>query len=807
MASIKNDRKLWISTGKSRFDTNWKNRQMLWSSILDRLKTPIRTPETFAEYMAMTKADQDKAKDVGGFVGGTLKDGKRGSHTVTSRSILSFDLDEAPQHFWEDFSLLAGYAAALYSTHKHKPAKPRFRLLVPLSRDVTADEYEAIARMLATDIGMEYLDPSTFQPSRLMYWPSCSDDAEYVFEYIDEPMLDPDAVLARYPDWTDASLWPTSDKEAKVRKSLADKQKDPTEKNDVVGAFCRAYNVPAAIEKFLPDIYTPTDKEDRYTYAAGSTAAGLVIYDGGAFAFSNHGTDPAGGILCNAFDLVRIHKFGSEDEKVSGDTPMNRKPSYKQMLEFAAADPEVSKEVIKEQRVSAASDFADDGEDPDAWLTDPKIIKKNSQTGQILKTITNCKNIFKYDPKLQGISMNRFSGFVEVHDVPVPWDHPGTGWRDADDAQLITYMAERYLVEFPRQVIMDQKIIAAERHAFHPVKEYLESLSWDGVARAETLLIDYLGAEDDIYTRQATTRILLAAVKRIYEPGAKFDSMLVLSGPPNTGKSMLIGKLGGRWFSDNLTFEDMKDKTGAEKLPNYWILEISEMKGMKKTDVESSKAFISRQEDIYRAAYGRNTERHPRQCVFFGTVNNESGYLKDVTGNRRFWPIEITGQGKKRPWMLSDDDVDQIWAEMYARYKNGERNLLLSLEAQKVAELKQIEAMEADDRESFVQDYLETLLPENWDRMDLGERLDFLDGDNVLEEGTVRRTTVSNIEIWCECFRRRKSDIQKKDSYEIAGILKRLGWEKSEQRRRVPIYGLIRLYEKKDGEVVDDLLG
>jgi predicted P-loop ATPase len=810
-----NERRLWISVGRSRFDTNWKNRQTTWPKILDRLKTPIRTTETYAEYMAMTKADQDKTKDVGGFVGGTLEGGKRGSHTVSGRSILSFDLDDAPQHFWEDFSLLAaGYAAALYSTHKHKPAKPRFRLLVPLSRDVNADEYEAVARMLATDIGMEYMDPSTFQPSRLMYWPSCSEDAEYIFEQLDAPFLDPDEILSRYPDWRDVSLWPTSDKEARARKSLADKQKDPTEKTGVVGAFCRAYDVPAAIEKFLPDVYTPTDKEDRYTYAAGSTAAGLVIYDDGAFAFSNHGTDPAGGILCNAFDLVRIHKFGAEDEAVSGDTPMNRRPSYKTMLTFAASDPEVIREIDKEGLAEAAEDFGDDGTDPDAWRRDDKIIKRNTQTGQILKLITNCKNIFVHDPKLQGIAMNRFSGFVEIHGDPVPWEHPGTGWRDADDAQLVTYMAEEYKVEFPRQVIMDQKVIAAERHAFHPVREYLEGLSWDGVKRADALLIDYLGAEDNKYTREATARILLAAVKRIFEPGAKFDSMLVLSGPPNTGKSMLIGKLGGKWFSDNLTFEDMKDKTGAEKLPNYWILEISEMKGMKKTDVESSKAFISRQEDIYRAAYGRNTERHPRQCVFFGTVNDASGYLKDITGNRRFWPIEITGHGTKKPWQLSDDDIDQIWAEMYARYKGGERNLLLSPEAQKVAEEKQKAAMEADDREGIVQEYLETLLPDDWEKLSLQDRQDFLDGDFGAGTGVNERKTVSNIEIWCECFRRPKSAIQKKDSYEIAGILKRLGWEKS-GRQWLPIYGRVRYYEKtgtsaigeQDPDFTDDLLG
>ena len=793
--NVKNDRKLWISVGAHCYAEEWSNRQITWSKLLDRIANPIRTPEKYADYLKMSRAKQNKTKDHGGFVGGTLTGGRRSRRTVGNRTILAFDMDQADPSFWENFKLLTSCAAAVYSTHKHCPEKPRLRVLIPLSRDVTPDEYEAVSRMFAQDFEMlSQLDPKTFEPERLMYWPTCADDGEYIFDHVDAPMLDPDEILKHYPDWHDVSLWPTVPGEAKARRSAAEKQQDPTTKPGMIGAFCRIYDVPAAIDAFLPEVYTQTDREDRYTYAAGSTAAGLVIYEDGRFAFSNHGTDPAGGQLCNSFDLVRIHKFGALDEDAKENTPVAKLPSYKAMQELISQDPEVLKELDKER-----SDF-DDSDEVEDWLSNPKIIKRNSQTGQILKSIVNAEQIFAHDSDLQGIALNRFSGFIEVHGASVPWPHLGVGWRDADDSQLVTYLAKRYGVEFPRQIIMDQKVIAAERHAFHPVREYLSSLSWDGVARCDTLLIEYLGAADDTYTREATARILLAAVRRVFEPGCKFDTMLILSGPPNTGKSMLIAKLGGIWFSDNLTFEDMKDKTGAEKLPNYWILEISEMKGMRKTDVESSKAFISRQEDIYRAAYGRNTERHPRQCVFFGTVNDAAGYLKDITGNRRFWPVEVTGEGVHKPWELTQEDVNQIWAEMYFRYHDlGERNLLLSPEAQKVAEMKQSEALEADDREGIVDEYLNRLLPENWDLMSLSERRDYLNGDDFGPEleGTVERTTVTNIEIWCECFGRSEGSIQKKDSYEIAGILKRLGWVKSGIAKRIPNYGLARYYIKK----------
>lgn len=802
--TVQYDRKLWISTGRNRFDMKWKNRQMNWSALLQRLQSPTRTTESYAEYIKASKSEQDNIKDVGGFVGGTLKDGKRNAHTVTSRSILSFDLDDAPERFWEDYTLLADYATACYSTHKHRTSKPRLRLLVPLARDVSADEYEAIARMLATDIGMDYLDPSTFQPSRLMYWPSCSQDADYFFEYLDAPMLEPDTILARYPDWTDASLWPVSEKENAIWRAAAERQQDPTTKKGVVGAFCRAYDIPEAIDAFLSDVYTATDKESRYTYAEGSTAAGLVVYDGGLFAFSNHATDPASGQLCNAFDLVRIHKFGAEDEDVGAETPTNKRPSYTAMLDFAAADENVRLILDEEQHAEAVKDFTD-SPDPDAWRAK---LARNSK-GALAKSVLNAKRIFENDEKLQGIAYNSLSNCIEVKGQPVPWERTPGPWRDSDDSQLVTYVGTRY-AEFARQVVMDQKVITAARHAFHPIREYLEGLPpWDGTARVDTLLIDYLGADDNVFTREATIKILSAAVRRVYEPGVKFDEMLVLSGPPNTGKSMLVARLGGAYFSDNLTFEDMKDKTAAEKLQGYWLLEISEMKGMRKMDVETIKAFISRQEDIYRPAYGHNTERHPRQCVIFGTVNDFSGYLKDITGNRRFWPIEVTGKSDRHPWDITDAVRDQIWAEVLFRVRElSETELRLTLPALKIAEQKQVEALESDDREGVVQKYLDELLPEDWDGLTLNQRLEFLDGELVelgeIVQGTTQRTEVSNVEIWCECFRLPINKMQKKDSYEIAGILKRLGWVKCEKARRDKLYGLTRRYKRPENAMLQE---
>ena len=314
---------------------------------------------------------------------------------------------------------------------------------------------------------------------------------------------------------------------------------------------------------------------------------------------------------------------------------------------------------------------------------------------------------------------------------------------------------------------------------------------WDGVNRVDSLLVDYLGAVDTPYTRAVTRKTLCAAIKRVLNPGCKFDTILVLNGPQGIGKSTLIAKLAGEWFSDSLNLSDTKDKTAAEKLQGYWILEIGELAGLKKAEVETLRSFLSRQNDIYRASFGRRATPHLRQCVFFGTTNAESGYLRDTTGNRRFWPVKTPGGGTKHSWELTQYDIEQIWAEALVYVKGGEK-LYLDATIDDIAKSEQRAAMESDEREGLVREYLDTLLPDNWNNMELFERRNYLNGSEFgesLHTGTVKRTRVSNMEIWCECFGKERANIRKTDSTELTGILKRLGWKRLDNKARIPLYG------------------
>ena len=794
VTGLSNNPTLWISEGASRFSTSWKNKQLRWSELLARLRNVSMTQETQAEYFKMSKSQQDKIKDVGGFVGGTLDGGRRKSDTVKLRSLVTFDLDFAPDDFVEMMQLEAPFAWAIYSTHKHKKEAPRYRLIAPLKRDVDPEEYEALTRKLAEDIGLEYFDSTTFQPSRLMYWPSASRDAEFVFEYNDDKLLDPDEILAKYPDWRDVSYWPVCADEIRVQKKRLEKQQDPLKKKGPIGTFCRTYTVPEAIEAFIPETYTKAgDKDDRYTYAQGSTFGGLVIYDDGLFCYSNHSTDPAHGQDLNAFDLVRIHKFGQEDEDAPEGTQTTRLPSYKSMIDLIRTDRNCIRTFDAERHASAADDF--DGEDgePREWRLDLTRTKQ----GLVEPTIENLLMIFRNDEGLQGIRFNKLSGFIEIT-APVPWKKDLTEWKDSDDSSLYIYLSTEYN-SFKRVDINDVLVDIAKERAFHPVRDYLDSLpDWDGEPRIETLFIDYLGAEDGEYTREVTKRWLLAAVSRAKRPGCKFDYIPVLSGPGGIGKSTLIAKIGGAWFSDSLSFEDMKDKTAAEKIQGTWINEISELKGMRKMEVESVKSFISRTEDLYRAAYGRRAERHLRGCVFIGTSNAED-YLKDITGNRRFWPIDCSGEHTKNAWDLTSDAVAQIWAEVMFFYDClDDKSLVLGKELEAAVTAKQIMALEQDERLGIVQEYLERKLPKNWQTMDLTDRRFWLD-DKEAGAGEVDRRTVSIMEVWAECFRMSPTAKKRSDSDDIVRILMQLGWKRTDKKlKKLPIYGTQAIYSRPE---------
>lgn len=806
--------KFTISTAPTRKAIRWEQEEITWPQFAARCSRFAESGETYADYMALPKSRQDALKDVGGYVGGPLEDGLRRRGHCVGRRLITLDMDNcAPgtTATWLSSLKAQGFRCLAYSTRKHNPDAPRLRAVFLADRGMTPDEYQATARALAQMIDplMRVFDPTTFEAERLMYWPSASRDAARVFwEDSDaDPVPVDDILISTYADWTDCTSWPTCEQEERVRRSNADKQQDPRTKAGIVGAFCRVYDVPGAIDKFLPDIYKECGG-NRYTYVAGSTTGGAVIYDDGAFLYSHHSTDPAGGRLLNAWDLTRVHRYGGLDAEAAPGTPTNRLPSFTAMCRLAESDQAVGELLAAERLDEATQGFAtaDDEkaeDDPTAppSATDEDWMDKlaRDRNGKLLSSVQNLRLIMEHDPLIRGrFWVDRFARRLKCKG-PFPWPGPAgeRGWSDTDDAGMRWYLETAYHVSGVNKVV-DAVNLTAERHARDPVAEYLTALVWDQKPRIDRLFIDYLGAEDTEYVRSATRKMLVAAAARVLRPGCKFDQVMVLSGPQGIGKSTILQRLGRDWFTDSIN--SFAGKDAREAIQGVWIVELGELTALDKSEVEAVKQFVSQREDWFRAAYGRRTEQYPRRCVFFGTSNKDA-YLRDTTGNRRFWPVD-TGKLPIRKSVfddLTEAEVDQIWAEAVHLLRAGEP-LYLDRDMSIAAATAQEAHREDDPWEGIIRTYLDEEIPLDWDTWDAERRLAWREGmvaDRAQIE-THPRDKVCVAEVWCELLGQDKSRIDTRAQRRIGQILSSApGWERAKSTARFGLYGTQKAWRRK----------
>ena len=796
------NRPLTVYTTNTRRANVYQSAPQDIGQFFERLRSSQAIPFSHDSYMALSKGQQDDLKDVGGFVLGELRGGRRKAGAVLSRCAAVLDADTLGPGETDGVVRrmeALGCCYCIYSTAKHSPDAPRLRIVIPFSEDITADEYEPVTRLLCQMIQpeMTWFDPSTAEPSRMMYYPAHCQDIAPVYYAGDKPLLDARVLLSRLQDWQDVTSWPRFPQEQTPAR-LAAKQGDPETKHGVVGAFCRVYDVPAAMDKFLPGVYEETDTPGRYTFTGGSTTGGAVLYDGGKFLYSHHATDPCGGKLVNAFDLVRLHRFEGLDDEAKPGTLPHQLPSYKAMCELAVADEAVVGLLSDERWEKAQEAFGPvsepDKEDDGSWRR-PPIMDVDTQ-GNPIKSMKNLRTALERNPKLKGrLRLNLFSGRIDVDGV-LPWVRPGIAktWSDDDAAQLRIYL-EPFFGKIAKNDILDAVAACASDQAYHPVRDYLNGLTWDGVPRLDTLLIDYLGAEDTPYTRAVTRKSFVAAVARIMTPGRKYDTMLVLVGEQGRYKSTVFMIMGGDWFSDSL--RTFGDKDSMETIQGTWINEVAEMQALAKAEINAVKMFLSKRSDYYRAAYGRYAIDRPRQCVFFGTSNTKE-CLTDTTGNRRFWPVDIDQQPRKKD-VGSElaKERDQLWAEAMAYWKLGEA-LYLPQDLEKEARTVQEAHREQHPWEGIIVDFLREELPADWPKWDLPQRQSWRGGGVKYDGPLAPRSRVCAIEIWCEALGKQRGDMRQRESREINGLLARApGWTHIGVAKAGKPYGNQGCYERK----------
>lgn len=801
-----------IATATNAKSTAWKNKSFTWAQLVDKFTSARVTDETYKEFISASKAEQGNIKDVGAFMGGELFGNRRNKNNVGERSLLALDIDFGDADFPERFYGVINCACIIHGTHKHNPQANvyRYRVILPLSEPVDSEQYEAISRKVAELTGIDLYDRTTFQPERCMFYPSVSRDVSFDFvnysQINDEP-LDVQKYLGYYEDWHDTTEWAYHKDEKGEVRSLAKAQQDPTLKDGIVGDFCRAYSISEAIEKYLPDVYEPTEKPDRWTYTGGSTSGGMLTFDD-MFAYSYHNNDPIqGNHVFNAYDLVRVHKFGKLDKG------KDNRPSMDAMAELVNKDAKVaagraSRLMVK--TVELVEEFDEVFEDepqvhslPDEDYTDAMADLETDKRGAYLPSAKNLGLILKHDPSLKGlIARDLFKERRVVTRVPV--------WRPKDntsDFQDVDFSGVRKHIEDVYGITSNAKVddaiaLSAEANSFHPVQNYLTGLQWDGEKRVDTALIDIMAAEDNIYTREAFRIMMVGAVKRIFQKGCKFDSMLVLQSDQGAGKSTFLKKLGKGWFSDSLS--SMDGTRAFEQLQGNWIIEVAELSAMRKSEVEMVKNFITKTEDSFRPAYGRVTKNFPRQCVFFGTTNKDE-FLKDATGGRRFLPVRVKANPNTHRIFEADFDdyVDQLWAEAVQMYYK-KVSTLLSSEAEAIAEEGREEHYETDPRTETVQKYVDMYVPKNWDRLNQLERKMYFanyDEDEIDKDKCMLMDFASAPAVLVEALGLEIGKIKRSDASDINSILNKLpGWERA--TRRTKAHGNQRGYAR----IVNDLL-
>lgn len=763
VVSLTDERKKFVvATSPSAISTRWKNEKYTWQDFCDKLRVPVRSKETMKEYDSLPKTAQGNLKNVGGFVGGMLKDGLRKKGNVEKRTLLTLDVDNADDKLFDDMKkLYDGVNICMYTTRSDRPNNHRYRIVFKLDRPLNPDEYEAVGRKMAERIGIEYFDETTFQAERLMYWGSCSSDQNYDFFSSEGVDLDTQEILDSYDEfgnnkdaWKDCSLWATTSSATALEIDRAiKKQVDPTEKSGVIGAFCRAFTIPEAISEFLPDIYVPVDDNcNRYTYVKGHTSGGLVLYKDGVFAYAHQNTDPCQGRLCNAWDLVRIHLFGDSE-----------KESTTKMKELVLSKDKVKRLFAKEREVKAKEAF-------DGMICKVEVDKDFAsklsvdKQGNYEPTTHNIRLIMRNDEMLaRAFKFDAFAHRIIIDKPPI-WRmnniNSSEVWDDVDDACLVNYFEDMYGIEGSSAVSKINRVFTEEvnRRGFHPVKDYLNKAKgvWDGVKRAETIFIDFLGAEDNRYNRVVTRKMLLASVKRIFDAGCKFDNICILAGGQGIGKTTLLQRLASGWFTNSLP-RNVSDKDCLYQIQGKWIVEMGELTSLKTSDLDAFKNFLTKTVDSFRPAYGKRSIDMKRQCVFFGT-SNEVNFLRDSSGNRRFWIIPChrvrnIPMGNRVYTTFTPDFVEQIWAEVMNWDMSEDLVLPLDLVD---------EALEREERYSSgvseaeaLRAYLNTPVPSKWYSWGMSQRKNWyenLDNENTIQvSGDKPRQYISIMELKVEC--------------------------------------------------------
>tara|TARA_R110000782_G_scaffold170698_2_gene262455 strand:- start:1114 stop:3384 length:2271 start_codon:yes stop_codon:yes gene_type:complete len=611
-------------------------------SFIGWCKDNLHVPKTIAlrykEYADKSKNDQLSIKNTRAYSFSQFQGNSRKSRDLITKTGIVLDLDHADSDTIDNLKTIAKkYTYVLHSTLSHNEdiAKFRYRLIIPTCENISPEDYSQQAQQAALDFGViDAVDTTTFTTARFMYYPTKCKDIDYVY-------VSNAGVTYRAIDMTEANTVQLQQAQVKVHcktKPLRMDLPDPTQKNNLIGQWCREYNVAQALEVHLSDFYKKTNDPKRYSYIHSTTEGGLVVYDDNSYCYSHHETDPAGdGHTHNAYDIVRIHKFkGSEDMMRTYVNNLLNKDAITNMFQEM-----------------------DSGDIPDLedWESELRLTVKGHMKKEEFNLALIMKNKYKvtYDDFTQKV-------FIQ-----------GKALSDGNLIHMRDSITELKGVEFSKTSMLT--VLGAVQEHYSSLVDTLEALpKWDGVARLETVFLDYFEVIDNSLNREIATKFFIAAVQRAYKPGQPFQLVPILQGKQGCGKSQFARIISLDKSKYNVSkvsrFGELdftlQGKEQCEKTFGKWIIELAEMSGFRKADQNKMKAFFTSTEQQYRKPYSIETVSIPHSFVCIATTN-DSEFLRDLTGNRRFAVIECKAEKMDRKKLK--ENIEQIWAEALQIYK------------------------------------------------------------------------------------------------------------------------------------------
>ena len=625
-----------ITTAPKRDSRHWTSGQITWDELIEWMEQPAST-KACGNYV-LGRFRKTTVQHPGNDLPCTNL--HRTKTAIELRGALTLDVDYPETDFPVKVDDLP-YASILHTTFSSTDEELRYRLIIPLSRTVTPDEYHAAAAAIMAELGREQFDAGSVQPERYMFRPSERRKGLFWYNVHAGALADVEALLEEFQ--ADLSSIPLP----KPNRS----KRDPFALEGTVGAFNRAYEDFATL---INEYDLPYEEAGagRWHLVGAAAAAGMGEVAPG-LVFSHHANDPAYGVTCSAFDLARLHMFGMLDENAKPGTPINKLPSTDAMREVATMDLRVVQELVGAD-FDSNMDATADAIQQDNWKLGFSI---NSRTGKPNDDIVNWDLIADNDPVFQGLYYNELSLAIET-ETALPWRKltPGReAFSAGDRSSLALYVERTYSIRPARSYLDDIVNDKALNRRVNPVVRYLDALRWDGTSRIETCLP---GVKPTTFTRLAARKSLVAAVARMYEPGVKWDHMLVLFGSEGLGKSRWIDLM-AKGHSVNLG--RISDKDTLIAMQRAWIMTADEGHSLRKADFDAQKEFLTRTADVFRMPYEREAQVHKRHMVIWArpTTRSSSAARKATAASssctatrrwtRRYWTTHSsTRSGPRR---------------------------------------------------------------------------------------------------------------------------------------------------------------